>query len=55
MPARDSLVLREYINKHEPGVDMKIDFKCNCAITLRRSPYQWVRAFLASLQQIKKQ
>jgi hypothetical protein len=31
MPARDSLVLREYINKHEPGVDMKIDFKCsNC-------------------------
>lgn len=31
MPARDSLVLRDYINKHEPGVDMKIDFKCsNC-------------------------
>ena len=31
MPARDSLLLREYINKHEPGVDMKIDFKCsNC-------------------------
>lgn len=31
MPARDSLVLREYIDSHEPGVNMKIDFKCqNC-------------------------
>lgn len=31
MPARDSLVLREYIDQHEPGVNMKIDFKCqNC-------------------------
>ena len=29
MPARDSLLLREYIDKHEPGVDMKVDFKCN--------------------------
>lgn len=29
MPARDSLVLREYIDDHEPGVNMKIDFKCN--------------------------
>lgn len=31
MPARDSLLLREYIDEHEPGVNMKIDFKCqNC-------------------------
>jgi hypothetical protein len=31
MPARDSLLLRDYIDQHEPGVDMKIDFKCqNC-------------------------
>ena len=31
MPARDSLLLREYVDKNEPGVDMKIDFKCtNC-------------------------
>ncbi|NBP57542.1 hypothetical protein EBU71_13600 [bacterium] len=29
MPARDSLLLREYIDEHEPGVNMKIDFKCN--------------------------
>jgi hypothetical protein len=29
MPARDSLVLREYIDLHEPGVNMKIDFKCD--------------------------
>ena len=29
MPARDSLVLRDYINKHEPGVDMKVDFRCS--------------------------
>lgn len=29
MPARDSLMLREYIDEHEPGVNMKIDFKCN--------------------------
>lgn len=28
MPARDSLVLRDYINKHEPGVNMKVDFRC---------------------------
>lgn len=28
MPARDSLELREYINKHEPGVNMKVDFRC---------------------------
>jgi hypothetical protein len=31
MPARDSLVLREYINKNEPGVNMRVDFRCsNC-------------------------
>jgi hypothetical protein len=31
MPARDSLLLREYIDEHEPGVNMKIDFRCsNC-------------------------
>ncbi len=31
MPARDSLLLREYIDEHEPGVNMKIDFHCsNC-------------------------
>lgn len=29
MPARDSLVLRDYINKHEPGVNMKVDFRCS--------------------------
>lgn len=28
MPARDSLELREFINKHEPGVNMKVDFRC---------------------------
>lgn len=28
MPAMDSLSLREYIDKHEPGVDMTIAFKC---------------------------
>lgn len=28
MPARDSLLLRDYINKHEPGVNMKVDFRC---------------------------
>ena len=31
MPARDSLVLRDYINKNEPGVNMRVDFRCtNC-------------------------
>lgn len=31
MPARDSLVLRQYIDKHEPGVDMEVEFICsNC-------------------------
>ncbi len=29
MPALDSLGLRDYIDANEPGVDMKIDFKCN--------------------------
>lgn len=29
MPARDSLELRQYIDKHEPGVDMSFDFQCN--------------------------
>ena len=29
MPARDSLELRDYINKHEPGVNMKVDFRCS--------------------------
>lgn len=28
MPARDSLELRHYIDKHEPGVDMSFDFEC---------------------------
>lgn len=28
MPAKDSLALRKYIDKHEPGVDMKYNFKC---------------------------
>jgi len=28
MPARDSLSLRSYIDKHEPGVDMMVDFSC---------------------------
>lgn len=28
MPALDSLALREYIDKHEPGVDMTVDFTC---------------------------
>lgn len=29
MPARDSLMLREYMNEHEPGVDMKVEFRCS--------------------------
>jgi len=29
MPAQDSLALRNYIDANEPGVSMKIDFKCN--------------------------
>jgi len=28
MPARDSLELRKYIDKHEPGVDMEVEFTC---------------------------
>lgn len=28
MPARDSLALRNFIDKHEPGVEMKVDFRC---------------------------
>jgi hypothetical protein len=28
MPARDSLMLRKYIDKHEPGVKMEVDFCC---------------------------
>lgn len=32
MPARDSLELRKYIDKHEPGVKMEVDFQCdNCS------------------------
>lgn len=31
MLARDSLALRKYIDKHEPGVDMEVEFECaNC-------------------------
>ena len=31
MPARDSLALRKFIDKHEPGVDMTVEFMCqNC-------------------------
>jgi hypothetical protein len=29
MPARDSLLLREHIDTHEPGVDMKVEFRCS--------------------------
>ena len=28
MPARDSLALRKYIDKHEPGLDMKAWMDC---------------------------
>lgn len=28
MLARDSLALRNYMNKHEPGVDMEVEFTC---------------------------
>ncbi len=28
MPARDSLALRTYIDKHEPGIDMKVFMEC---------------------------
>ena len=28
LPARDSLLLRQYIDKHEPGIDMKYPFEC---------------------------
>lgn len=28
LPASDALALRDYIDKHEPGVDMTIDFSC---------------------------
>jgi hypothetical protein len=28
MPAKDSLALREYMDTHEPGVNMNIDFTC---------------------------
>ena len=28
MPARDSLFLRQYIDKHEPGIDMKAWMEC---------------------------
>lgn len=32
MPARDSLELRKFIDKHEPGVKMEVDFQCeNCS------------------------
>lgn len=29
MAARDSLALRQYIDKHEPGIDMRHPFECN--------------------------
>ena len=29
MPALDSLALREFIDEHEPGVHMGVDFRCN--------------------------
>jgi hypothetical protein len=29
MPASDSLALRQYIDKHEPGVDMEVEFTCS--------------------------
>jgi hypothetical protein len=28
MTARDSLALRQYIDKHEPGIDMRHPFEC---------------------------
>jgi hypothetical protein len=28
MPARDSLVLRKYMEKHEPGIDMRQEYTC---------------------------
>jgi hypothetical protein len=32
MPARDSLELRRYLDKHEPGVKMEVEFMCsNCS------------------------
>lgn len=32
MPARDSLELRRFMDKHEPGVKMEVDFQCrNCS------------------------
>jgi hypothetical protein len=34
MPARDSLSLRQFIDKNEPGVDMKVDLECpSCSET----------------------
>ena len=50
MPARDSLALRKYIDKHEPGVDMTVEFMCqNCDhvadITLPMGPtFFWPNA-----------
>lgn len=50
MPALDSLALRKYIDDHEPGVDMTIEFQCqNCDhvadITLPMGPsFFWPNA-----------
>lgn len=50
MPARDSLALRKYIDKHEPGVDMTIEFMCQSCdhvadITLPMGPtFFWPNA-----------
>lgn len=47
MPARDSLVLREYIDQHEPGVNMKIDFKCQNCDHFEEMTLPWGYLFLA--------
>ena len=50
MPAKDSLALREYIDEHEPGVDMMVPFTCkNCdhfeEVTLPMGPtFFWPNA-----------
>lgn len=34
LPARDSLMLRKYMEQHEPGIDMRCQFECsNCGHT----------------------
>lgn len=50
MPARDSLALRKYIDEHEPGVDMTVEFMCQSCdhvadITLPMGPsFFWPNA-----------